>query len=346
MPRSPCHSTHMNTGSICTAFVQLRRAWTGVVCAVAIAASSAAPAQPGQYPVKPVRLIVPGAAGVSGDITARLLAQKLGELWNQQLVVDNRPGAGGILGGLAVATAIADGYTLLLTNPGPGLQNVILRSKPAYRLSDFAPIVYVGYTPLIIAANPKIAAANLQELIALAKTNPGKIRWASAGIGSNPHTALEIFKYRTKTDILHVPYKGGSAPIAGLISGEVEVYYTTLATTEPHIVAGRLKILAVGGGKRLAALPNVATLAEQGIENAGANYWYGLVTTAKSPRAVIEKINRDVNGLLQTPDVRQRFAQLGIEIEGGTPEAFAALIKAEAENLSALVKAGALQPVD
>jgi tripartite-type tricarboxylate transporter receptor subunit TctC len=312
------------------------------ICAV----PAAALAQPANFPTKPVRLVVPGAAGVSGDITARLIAQKLGERWNQQLVVDNRPGAGGILGAQAVALATPDGYTLLLTNPGPGLQNVILRRKPAYALSDFAPIVFVGYTPLIIAANPRLPASNVKELVAFAKAHPGKIRWASAGNGSNPHTALEIFKHLTKTDILHVAYKGGTAPITGLISSEVDAYYTTLATTESHIAAGRLKVLAVGGNKRLAALPEVPTLAEQGIDKAGANYWYGLVATAGTPQPIVDRINRDVNAVLETTEIRTRFAQLGIELEGGTPEAFAKFLKAEADQLTALVKAGALQPVD
>jgi tripartite-type tricarboxylate transporter receptor subunit TctC len=311
-----------------------------------ILAPCAIAAQADPYPSRPVRLVVPGAAGVSGDMVARVIAQDLGKIWNQQLVVDNRPGAGGILGGQAVASAMPDAYTLLLTNPGPGLQNIILRKKPPYGLSDFAPIIFVGYTPLIIAANPKLPAANVKELIAYAKAHPGKLKWASAGNGSNPHTALEIFKYLTKTDILHVAYKGGTAPITALISGEVDAYYTTVATAESHIAAGRLKVLAVGGNKRFAALPDVPTLAEQGIEKAGANYWYGLVTTAKAPPPVIERINRDVNGILKTTDVRSRFAHLGIEVEGGTAEAFARFIKAEADQLTALVKAGALQPVD
>ncbi len=317
-----------------------------IACMWMVFAPFALAGEPESYPSRPVRLVVPGAAGVSGDMVARVIAQELGKLWGQQLVVDNRPGAGGILGGQAVASATPDGYTLLLTNPGPGLQNVILRSKPPYALGDFAPIVFVGYTPLIIAANPRVPATNVKELIAYAKANPGKLKWASAGNGSNPHTALEIFKYLTKTDILHVAYKGGTAPITGLISGEVDAYYTTVATTESHISAGRLKVLAVGGNKRLAALPGVPTLSEQGIEKAGANYWYGLVTRAGTPQPIIDRINRDVNGILKTPDVRNRFGHLGIEIEGGTAEAFAKFIKAEADQLTALVKAGALQPVD
>jgi tripartite-type tricarboxylate transporter receptor subunit TctC len=303
-------------------------------------------AQSAGYPTKPVRLVVPGAAGASADTAARLVAQKLGEIWKQQLVVDNRPGAGGILGAQSVATAIPDGYTLLATNPSATLQNVLLRKNPPYAVNDFAPIVYLGSTPLIVAASMKLPAANMNELVAYAKANPGKVRGASVGTGSNPHTVLEIFKYVNKVDILHVPYKGGVAPLAGMVSGEVDIYYTTVATAESLVAAGRLKVLGVGGPKRLPALPNVATLTEQGIDNTGANYWYGFVTTAKTPRPIIEKINRDVNAALQTADLRNRFSQIGIDVEGGTPEAFAAHIKTEAGKLAALVKSGALQYVD
>ncbi len=324
----------------------MRLSLTRVICFIAIAASSAAWAQSSNYPTKPVRLVVPGSPGASADIVARILGQKLSETWDHPVVIDNRPGAGGVLGAQSVAIAAPDGYTLLLTNPGPGLQNIILRKRPVYALNDFAPIVHVGYTALIIAANPKVPAANTKELIAYAKANPGKLRWASAGTGSNPHTALEIFKHMTKTDILHVPYKGGAAPITAIVSGEADAYYSTFASTEAHVAAGRLKVLGVGGAKRLPGLPAVATLAEQGVDNTGTSYWYGLATTAKTPKPIIDKINRDVNTFLKTAAVHNRFASLGIELEGGTPEAFAAYIKSEAGKLSALVKAGALQPVD
>lgn len=326
--------------------MSMRFTLAGLACLAAVTTSSTGWTQPASYPTKPVRLVVPGAAGASADTAVRLVAQKLAETWKQQLVVDNRPGAGGILGAQSVATAIPDGYTLLATNPSATVQNIVLRKNPPYALNDFAPIVYFGSTPLIIAANIKLPATNMTELVAYAKANPGKVRGASVGTGSNPHTALEIFKHMNKIDILHVPYKGGVAPLAGMVSGEVDIYYTTLATAESLVAAGRLKVLGVGSPKRLPALPNVATLTEQGIDNTGASYWYGLVTTAKTPRPIIEKINRDVNAALQTADLRNRFSQIGIDVEGGTPEAFAAHIKTEAGKLAALVKSGALQYVD
>lgn len=302
--------------------------------------------QAADYPNRPVRMVVPGAPGVSGDITARLVSEKLSALWKYQVVVDNRPGAGGIVGAKQVVTATPDGYTLLATNPGPGLQNAILRKKPAYSLSDFEPVVYIGYTPLILAANPKLPAKNITEFIAYAKSNPGKVKWASPGSGSNPHTALEVFKHLAGIKVLHVPYKGGALVLTGLMSGEVDVYYTTVASAEAYVSDGKLKILGVGGPKRLPGHPAVATLSEQGIDNAGANYWYGISAPAGTPRPIIEKINHDVNKVLQMPDVRKGFSRLGIELKGGTPEDFSAFIKSGADRLSSLVKAGALPLID
>jgi tripartite-type tricarboxylate transporter receptor subunit TctC len=310
------------------------------VLALALA-SAGASAQ--SYPGKPVRLVVPFTPGGSTDIVARLITQKLHEYWGQQFVIDNRPGAGGAIGAELVARAAPDGYTILLTNPGPALLNVVLRKKPTYALADFAPIVYVGYTPNIVVANPRVPAGNLKELIAYARAHPGRINWASPGTGSNPHVALEMLKLSTGIDVVHVPFKGAVQAFTDLVAGQVDAQYTSYISSEAHVKAGRLKVLGISGTKRLASLPETPTFREQGVTGAESTLWLGFVTAAKSPRAVIARLNDGVNRALQTPDVRGRLESLGLEIEGGTPERFGALIASEAERLKPLVMARTIQ---
>lgn len=312
-----------------------------VIAAVLALACSIANAQ--TYPDKPVRLVVPFTPGGSTDIVARLIATKLSEFWGQQFVVDNRPGAGGAIGAETVARATPDGYTIMLTNPGPAVQNVVLRRKPTYALADFAPIVYVGYAPNIIVANPGLPARNLKELIAYARANPGKINWASPGRGSNPHVALEMLKLATGIDVVHVPFKGAAQAFVDLAAGQVHAQYTSYISTEAYIKSGRLKVLGVSGTKRLAVLPDVMTFREQGVDGADSMLWIGFVTVAMVPRARIDELNGGVNRALQMPDVRGRLEQLGLEIEGGTPKKFGAFIASEAKRLAPLVRAGTLR---
>jgi tripartite-type tricarboxylate transporter receptor subunit TctC len=308
--------------------------------ALALACAGAA-AQP--YPNRPVRLVVPFTPVGTTDIVARVIAQKLAELWGQPVVVDNRPGAGGALGSETVARAAPDGYTLLLTNPGPGLLNILLREKPSYTFSDFAPVAYVGYTPNIVIAHPKLPANDLRELIAHARANPGKINWASPGTGSNPHIALEVLKATNRIDVLHVPYKGAAQAFADLVAGQVDAQYTSYVSAEGHIKAGRVKVLGTSGAKRQAALPNVPTFAEQGVSGADSTLWLGFVTAAKTPRAVIATLNAGINQALQMPDVRGRLGQLGVEIEGGPPERFGEFIRGEADRIARVLKPGSVR---
>jgi tripartite-type tricarboxylate transporter receptor subunit TctC len=231
----------------------------------------------------------------------------------------------------------------MLTNPGPALHNVVLRRKPTYVLADFAPVAYVGYTPNIIVANPRLPAGNLKELIAYARTNPGKISWASPGTGSNPHIALEMLKLATGIDVVHVPFKGAAQAFTDLVAGQVEAQYSSFISTEAYVKSGRLKVLGVSGMKRLTALPEVATFTEQGVTGADSTLWIGFVTAAKTPQTLIARLNDGVNRALQLPDVRSRLEQLGVEIEGGTPEKFGAFIQSEAQRLRPLVMAGTLR---
>lgn len=296
-----------------------------------------------QYPNKPVRLVVPFAPGASTDMVARILSRKLADSFGQPFIVDNRAGAGGALGAEAVARAGGDGYTLMVTNPGPGLNNILLRKKPTYGFSDFSPIIYIGSAPLIAVVNPKFPASNMRELAVFAKANPGKVNWGSSGSGSNPHAALEVLKVVMGIDIVHVPYKGTGPALADVVAGQIHGLYTTTISAEGFIRNGRVKVLGVTGPKRQAVIPNVPTLAEQGINGADNLVWIGLVATAKTPAPIIQKLNEEINRVLQAADVRRLFEQMGLEVEGGTPEHFSNFIKKEAEGMSELIRRGALQ---
>ncbi|MCC6533976.1 MAG: tripartite tricarboxylate transporter substrate binding protein [Burkholderiales bacterium] len=299
---------------------------------------------PAAYPTKPVRIVVPFSAGASSDTVARLLAQRLSETWGQQFIVDNRAGAGGALGAELVARAQPDGYTLLITNPGPNLNAILLRRKPSYGFRDFSPVVYIGSSPLILVVQPKLPASNVQELIAYAKANPGKVTIGSSGVNSNPHAALEVLKAVTGLNAVHVPYKGSGPALTDTLGGQIHGLYTTTVTAEAAIRAGRAKVLAVAGPRRSPIVPEVPTLSEQGIKGADNLLWMGMVSAAKVPVEIVRQLNRELNRLLQTPDIRQRFDQLGLDVEGGTPEQFAAFIETQAKQLSALIAAGTLQP--
>jgi tripartite-type tricarboxylate transporter receptor subunit TctC len=308
-----------------------------------MAAEAGAQTPATNYPNKPVRWIVPFPTGASNDIVARTIAQKLNESLGQQFLVDNRAGAGGLIGAEIVAKAEPDGYTLLLANAGPSLNNVLMRKNPTYGIKDFASVVWFGYAPLIIVTASSFPLKNAKDLVAYAKENPGKLTWASSGIGGTLHIGLAQFQAATSIRVTHVPYKGAAPALVDVIGGQVNVMHTSTLSIEPYIKLGRIQVLAVAGPKRQTVIPNVSTLAEQGIVGGDSIAWYGMSVPAKTPRAIIEKLNREVNRVLQLPDVRNRFAQLGLEVEGGTAEKFDALINAEQKALSALIRAGAVQ---
>ena len=294
------------------------------------------------YPNRPVRWVVPFTPGASNDIIARLLSQKLTEALSQQFVVDNRGGAGGLVGAETVAKALPDGHTLLLANPGPNVNSVLLSKRPPYRIGDFAPVAWIGYSPLLILANTKFPPNNAKELVDYAKASPGKASWGSSGIGSSLHIGLAVFQMATGINVVHVPYKGTAPALTDLIGGNIQLMHTTVVSADTQIKSGRVKVLGVAAKKRQSVLPNVATLEEQGIKGAEAIVWFGMAAPAKTPRAIILKLNREVNKALQLADVKQRLDQLGLEVEGGTAEKFDAFIKSEAARLTRLIKAGAV----
>src|SRR5688500_6619992 len=294
-------------------------------------------------PIRPVRWVVPFTPGASNDISARLVGQKLGESFGQQVVIDNRPGAGGSVGADTVAKAVPDGYTLLLANPGPSVNTPLMLSKPLYKVEDFTNIVFIGYAPLIIIANPAFPPKNPKELLAYAKSNPGKINWGSSGNGSSLHIGLALFQSATSAAVVHVPYKGAAPAITDTTSGQINLMYTTTVSGEAMIKANRVKVIGIASAKRSPLLPDVATLAESGIKDAEALVWFGMSGPPKLPRAIVDKLNAQVNKTLAMPDVKQRLDQLGLEVAGGKPEEFDAFVKKEAAKVTRLVKAGLLQ---
>ena len=326
--------------TLCTAF---RRLVFLVLIALCGGFSPQRAVAAADFPARVVRIIVPFAPGASTDLVARLLGQKLSVEWGQPVIVENRGGAGGGIGADMVAKSDPDGYTLLLTNQGPHVLNALLRKDAPYTLDDLAPIIEIGSTPLIIVANPKFPPNDVKELVQYAKTHPGKVHIGTSGTNSNVHIGLEILKSATGTDIIHVPYRGTGPSLNDAVAGTIEGAYTTTVSAVGLVEAGRLKVLGVAGPKRSDVIPKVPTYAEQGIMSADTDLWIGLVTPAKTPKAIVEKINRDVNKALQDAEVRRRFAEWGLEAQGGTPDAFGKVIKAEAERIRALVAANKLQ---
>ena len=301
-------------------------------------------AESGEYPNRPVRWVVPFAPGASNDIIARLMASKLTDALGQQYIIDNRGGAGGAVGAEIVAKAAPDGYTLLSANPGPNVNNILLRKSPPYRFEDFTPIIFFGYAPLIIVVNSKLPPNTVPELLDYARTHAGKVTWASSGIGSSLHIGMELFRAATKAQLTHIPYKGTAPAFIDILSGQVTAMYTTSVSAEVHLKSGRLKALGIAAKKRQSVLPNLPTLEEQGVKNAEAIVWFALSGPAKLPRAIVDKLNAECNRALGMPDVRKRLDQLGLEVGGGTPEDFARFINDEAAKLRMLIKAGALTP--
>jgi tripartite-type tricarboxylate transporter receptor subunit TctC len=314
------------------------------MCGAFIAHASAQPVKSAaaDYPNKAVRWVVPFTPGASNDIIARLVALKLLDAWGQQFIIDNRPGAGGLIGGDTVAKASPDGYTLLLSNPGPNVNSPLLSKKSPYKVDDFAPVIFFGYVPLLILANPALPVRNPKELLDYVKANQGKINWGSSGTGSSLHIGLAVFQAATGVKVTHIPYKGTAPAMTDLIGGQIQFMHTTTVSAEAQIKAGRVRVVGLASPKRQALLPDVPTLAEAGIKDAEAIVWFGMAAPARTPRAIVDKLNAESNKILQMPDVRRRLDELGLEVQGGTPEQFGAFIKKEADRLQKLIKDGAL----
>ena len=322
----------------------MKRIASGLILLAGGLLATAATAQniAANYPNKPVRFVVPFTPGASNDIVARLVAAKLGDAWNQQFIIDNRGGAGGLVGADTVAKAVPDGYTLLLSNPGPSVNSPLLAKNAPYKVDDFVPIVFFGYAPLMIFTNPALPVRNPKEMMEYLKANAGKVNWGSSGTGSSLHIGLALFQAATGVKVTHIPYKGSAPALVDLVGGQIQFMHTTTVSAEAQIRGGRVRVIAVAANKRVGLLPDVPTLAESGIKDAEAIVWFGMAAPAKTPRALIDKLNRESNRVLGLPDVKKRFDELGLEIQGGTPEEFQKFIRNEVERLNRLINMGAL----
>jgi len=308
---------------------------------VAATGAGAQQAKSGEnFPSRAVRWVVPFTPGASNDVIARLLAQTLTEMWGQQVVVDNRGGAGGVVGADIVAKSTADGYTLLLANPGANAINFALRRKTPYRAEDFAPVILLGWSPILLVTSAGFPANGVKDVIAMAKAKPGQLTAGSSGTGGSSHLAMELFNQVAGVDILHVPYKGAAPAITDMLGGRVSIIFTTSVTAQPLITAGKLKALAVAGNKRLPIYPDVPTSAEQGLKGFDVLIWFGVSVPAATPKPVVAKLNRDLQQALQVGSVKERFTALGLESQGGTPERFAAFLREDTERWSKVIKAG------
>jgi tripartite-type tricarboxylate transporter receptor subunit TctC len=298
----------------------------GIVAGLALAG----PAKAQDYPSKPIRLVVPFAAGGATDVLARLVGERLTASLGQQVVVDNRPGAGGNIGSDIVARAEPDGYTILMGAVGTHAINPSLYPKMPYDpVKDFAPVTLVASVPNVLVVNPEVPANSVQELIDLAKAKPGELNFASSGNGTSIHLSGELFKAMTGTDIVHVPYKGSGPAVTDLLGGQVQMMFDNMPSSLPHVKAGKLRALGVTSAKRSPALPEVPTIAEAGVPGYDATSWFGILAPAGTPEPVVTRLQGAIVQALGEPEMRQRMADLGAEPVGDTPAEFGQFITAE-----------------
>ena len=290
------------------------------------------------YPAKPIRWIVPFPPGGSTDLLARVVGQKLTESWGQQVIVENKGGAGGTLGAAEAARAPADGYTLLMGAIHHTIATSVYPKLPYDFQKDFAPITVVAIVPNVLVVNPSVPANSTKELIAYAKANPGKLTYGSAGMGTAHHLIGEQFNLQAGVNILHVPYKGSSPAVADLVGGQVQIMYDTVASCLPHIKSGKLRPLAVTTAKRSVALPDVPTIAEAALPGFEVTTWFGALAPAKTPNEIVVKLNGEIVKILAMPDVRKRLLDAGAEPVGSTPGEMAAQIKRETEEFGKIVR--------
>lgn len=297
------------------------------------------------YPVKPVRLVVPFSAGGSMDILSRLISQKLGEAFDQTVLVDNRTGAGGNIGTELVARAAPDGYTLLAGGIGMLAINPSLYAKLPYDpIKDFQAITLSAKMPNMLAVNPSLPVKSVRDLIALAKAKPGALNYGSAGSGSNPHILAEYFKLLTKTDIQQIPYKGVPPALNDLIAGQLSLIFATVPTVLPQSKAGRVRALAVTSAQRLPLLPELPTIAEAGVSDYEATQWNGILAPAATSKEIVAQLNAEIVRILQRAEVRECLASELVEPVGSTPVQFQAFLEAEIVRWASVVKASGMKP--
>jgi tripartite-type tricarboxylate transporter receptor subunit TctC len=322
--------------------MQLDRILRGFLFFILMGVSSFVSSQ--TYPVKPVKIIVPSAPGGGSDIIARQLAQSFTKVFGQSFFVENKPGAGNMIGIEAVVHAPADGYTLLMV-PTPLILNPLLIKNVSYDpIRDFAPISLAATAPNIFVVNPNVPAKNIKEWIQLAKKEPNKFNFASAGVGTSPHMSMELLNNLAGIQTMHVPYKGTTPAVTDLLSGQVDAMFINPLTALPYIQSGKLRALAVSGSKRLDLLPNVPTVIEAGLDNYVSLQWYGLLAPAGTPDHIIQLIQKEMAKALQNKEIKERLSTEGAEPMGSSSEEFRTLIKSDYQKWSEVAKRAKIEP--
>lgn len=325
-----------------------RRAVGALALAAAFITSQPAGAQStAPYPSKPMRIVVPFTTGGAADTLARLIGQKLTEAWGQQVIVDNRGGAGGTLGMDAVRKMPADGYTFVLISNSQPISQVLYPKLPYDLVKDFVPVNLVASTPMMLAVHPRVPAATLQEFNQYVKTRPGQLSYGSCGVGTAPHLAMEMYKFQTQSFVVHIPYRGCSPAAVDAVGGQVDVVLATAPAVLPHARAGRLKVLAVTNPARTPSAPDVPTMKETGVpglKSYAVDNWYGFLAAAGTPREAIEKFDAEVKKILAQKDVADRLVAAGVDPSPGTAKQIADLIDADMKQFAAVIKFAGIKP--
>ena len=310
--------------------LKLSRIFSVVAFALGLAIANGQSMAQDKWPSKSIRFVVPWPPGGASDVTARILGQKLQQALGQPVVVENHPGGNGIIALELVAKSPADGYTILMANSGPNAINPVLYEKLPYdAIKDFAPITLTTMVPLILTVNPTVDVKSVKELLTYAKAHPGQLNMASPGQTTVGGMAVDLLKYMTGIDVLHVIYKGDSPAITALLAGQVQIMLPTVIAITAHIKSGRLRALAVASAKRISSMPDLPTMDEAGVPGFEADSWGGVMVPAATPPAVVQRLHAEIVRILKMPDVAERLHSLGAEIVGGTPEEFAAYLKSE-----------------
>ncbi|HUQ24513.1 MAG TPA: tripartite tricarboxylate transporter substrate binding protein [Burkholderiales bacterium] len=297
-----------------------------------------------EYPARAVRIIVPSPPAGGTDIVARVLAQHFAKAFGQQFFVENKPGAGNMIGIEAVARSAPDGYTLLMTASTLALNSVLFKKVPYDPVKDFAPITLTATAPNVLLVHPSVPAKSLAEFIALAKAKPGALSYGTPGIGTSPHLSMELLKSMAGIDLQHIPYKGTAAAVTDVIGGQIAATFSNALTAKPQVDAGRVRALAITGPRRIEALPNVPPVAEAGLPGYEAMQWYGLLAPAGTPAAIVERLNTEALKALRSSDMKERLSADGAEPLGGSPAEFAALIRRELDKWTRVAREAGIDP--